>query len=166
MAEVSKSSPWVWISLGLIIGLFVAFVLFLDQKIVKTTSKPVPADTTSEDSKKPIFDFYTVLPKREVDIPEPDLSENKLNKKSPKKQQTVKVQYILQAGSFTGAEDAERQKAKLALIGLQSVVSKANVNGVVYFRVELGPYVDDGSYSEVKNLLIENDIAYIPKTVH
>ncbi len=166
MAEAKKSSPWVWVSLGLIIGLFVAFVLFLDQKIVKTTHQPLPADTTQEDSKKPIFDFYTVLPKREVDIPEPDLSENKRNKKSPQKQPAAKVQYILQAGSFTTAEDAERQKAKLALVGLQSVVSKADVNGTVYFRVELGPFVDDGAYSEVKNLLIENDIAYIPKAIH
>jgi cell division protein FtsN len=165
MAEASKSSPWVWISLGLIIGLFVAFVLFLDQKIVKTTNKPVPVDTTQQDSKKPIFDFYTVLPKREVDIPEPDLTENKPNKKSPQSQHAANVKYILQAGSFTSAEDAERQKAQLALVGLQSVVSKANVNGMVYFRVELGPFVDDGSYSEIKNLLIENDIAYIPKTV-
>ncbi len=165
MAEASKSSPWVWISLGLIIGLFVAFVLFLDQKIVKTTHQPVPANSAQEDSKKPIFDFYTVLPKREVDIPEPDVTESKPNKKSPQQQHSAKVQYILQAGSFTSAEDAERQKAQLAFVGLQSVVSKANVNGVVYFRVELGPFVDDGSYSEIKNLLIENDIAYIPKTV-
>jgi cell division protein FtsN len=166
MAEAGKSSPWVWISLGLIIGLFVAFVLFLDQKIVKTAQQPVPANTAKEDSKKPIFDFYTVLPQREVDIPEPDLTNNKLNKKSDQKQQASKVQYILQAGSFTRADEAERQKAQLALVGLQSVVSKANVNGVDYYRVELGPFVDDGSYSEVKNLLIENDIAYIPKTVH
>lgn len=166
MAEAGKSSPWVWISLGLIIGLFVAFVFFLDQKIVKTSHQPVPADTKREDSKKPIFDFYTVLPQREVDIPEPDLTENKPNINSPQNQQSTKVKYILQAGSFTNTEDAERQKAQLALVGLQSVVSKANVNGVIYFRVELGPFIDDGSYSEVKNLLIENDIAYIPKTVH
>jgi cell division protein FtsN len=166
MAEASKSSPWVWISLGLIIGLFVAFVLFLDQKIVKTTHKPVPADTAQEDSKKPIFDFYTVLPEREVDIPEPDLTENRPNKKSPQQQHSTKVQYILQAGSFTSAADAERQKAQLALVGLQSVVSKANVNGVTYFRVELGPFADDGTLSGTKNLLIENDIAYISKTIH
>jgi cell division protein FtsN len=169
MAEAGKSSPWVWISLGLIIGLFVAFVLFLDQKIVKTKHLPVPVNTTQEDSKKPIFDFYTVLPKREVDIPEQDSTENKPNKKSQQSKQSqhaANVKYILQAGSFKEAKDAERQKAQLALVGLQSVVSKANVNGVIYYRVELGPYVDDGSYSEVKNLLIENDIAYIPKTVH
>jgi cell division protein FtsN len=168
MAEASKSSPWVWVSLGLIIGLFVAFVLFLDQKIIKTTThKPVPADTAQEDSKKPIFDFYTVLPKREVDIPEPDLTDNKPNKKSAQTQQhAANVKYILQAGSFTNAADAERQKAQLALVGLQSVVSKASVNGVTYYRVELGPYADDGTLSGTKNLLIENDIAYISKTIH
>ncbi len=166
MAETGKSSPWVWISLGLIIGLFVAFVLFLDQKIVKTTHKPVPADTAQEDIKKPIFDFYTVLPKREVDIPEPDLSDNKPNKKSEQTQHAANVKFILQAGSFTNAADAERQKAQLALVGLQSVVSKANVNGVTYYRVELGPYADDGTLSGTKNLLIENDIAYISKAIH
>lgn len=166
MTETGKSSPWVWISLGLIIALFVAFVLFLDQKIVKTTQHPAPAEVSQPDIKKPIFDFYTVLPRREVDIPEPDLGDNKPNQQSSGNKPSAKVQYILQAGSFTSAADAERQKAQLALVGLQSVVSRANVNGVTYFRVELGPYVDDGDYSQVKNLLIENDIAYIPKTLH
>jgi cell division protein FtsN len=166
MAEAGKSSPWVWISLTLIIGLFVAFVLFLDQKIVKTTRQPLPANTTQQDSKKPIFDFYTVLPERVVDIPDPDLSENKLNKKSTTSKKAEKVKYILQAGSFKRASDAEKRKAELAFVGLQSSVSEASVNGETYFRVELGPYVDDGSYSQVKNLLIENDIDYIPKTAN
>lgn len=166
MAEAGKSSPWVWISLGLIIALFVAFVLFLDQKIVKTSQRSSAAETAQPDLKKPIFDFYTVLPQRELDIPEPDLSDNRPNKQSAASKPSAKVQYILQAGSFTSASDAERQKAQLALVGLESVVSRANVNGVTYYRVELGPYKDDGAYSQVKNLLIENNFDYIPKTAN
>jgi cell division protein FtsN len=165
MAEADKSSPWVWISLGLIIALFVAFVLFLDQKIVKTTRHPVASEKQQTQDNKPIFDFYTVLPERAVDIPEPDLSNSKPNGKAAGTGDN-KVQFILQAGSFLKQADAEKVKAELAFLGLQSVVSPADVNGVMHYRVELGPYVDDGSYSQVKNLLIENRIDYIPKVAN
>lgn len=165
MAEADKSSPWVWISLGLIIALFVAFVLFLDQKIVKTTRHPVASEKSQVQDNKPIFDFYTVLPEREIDIPEPDLTGSKPNARSGANANN-KVQYILQAGSFLKQADAEKVKAELAFLGLQSVVSPADVNGVMHYRVELGPYVDDGSYSQVKNLLIENRIDYIPKVAN
>ena len=68
MNESTKSSPWVWISLGLIIGLFVAFILFLDQNIVKNSRQESKALESKGITTKPVFDFYTVLPERKIDI--------------------------------------------------------------------------------------------------
>ena len=61
------------------------------------------------------------------------------------------------------AEDAERRKAELALLGLEAGIKRAEVAGESYFRVEIGPFSDDGFYSQVKNRLISNKIQYIAR---
>ncbi len=49
--------------------------------------------------------------------------------------------YFVQAGSFQNAEDAEKLKAKLALVGMEASVQKADIPGKgVFYRVRLGPY--------------------------
>lgn len=48
--------------------------------------------------------------------------------------------YLLQAGSFRNAPDAERLKAQLALRGLRADVQQVSVNGGTFHRVRVGPY--------------------------
>lgn len=163
MSTSSKSSPWVWISLALIITMFVAFILFLDQKIVKDSQLNSVQEQSDNDPGEPVFDFYTVLPQRGVDIPEPE-GESVPNKRAADTANASQERYLLQAGSFREAVDAERRKAELALLGLESSVRTASVSGKIYHRVELGPFVDDGFFSRVKSRLIENDIQYIAKS--
>ena len=50
--------------------------------------------------------------------------------------------YLLQAGSFSTHNDADRRRAELALHGIESRVQRARVNGRDYFRVYVGP-IDD-----------------------
>ena len=50
--------------------------------------------------------------------------------------------YLLQAGSFSTHNDADRRRAELALQGIVSRVQRAKVNGRDYFRVYVGP-IDD-----------------------
>lgn len=163
MSEAGKSSPWVWISLVLIIALFVAFVLFLDQKIVKNSRQQAAPSPQQEISSKPIFDFYTVLPKRQVDIPETSVETPDVPNASPSVSAS-KGKLMLQAGSFQKLVDADRRKAELALLGLEATIKQAQVNGQTYHRVELGPFEDDGFYSQVQRRLIENDIAFMPRS--
>ena len=163
MSDSRKSSPWVWISLGLIIGLFVAFIIFLDQKIVKNARQQQQELKQQNDVSKPKFDFYTVLPERKVDIPDkPKLEQDVPNKKSGQKSSS---QFMLQAGSFHKMQDADRQKAELALLGLEASIKSAKVNGVTYHRVELGPFEDGGFFSQVERRLIQNDIPFIKKSI-
>ena len=70
MSEQKKSSPWVWISLFIIVGLFVTFILFLDQKIVKSSRQQAPTTAMQEPTSKPVIDFYTVLKERNFVVPE------------------------------------------------------------------------------------------------
>lgn len=51
-----------------------------------------------------------------------------------------KVGYLLQVGAFRSQDDADRQKANLAMQGFESKVTDRDVNGVKLYRVRLGPY--------------------------
>jgi cell division protein FtsN len=48
--------------------------------------------------------------------------------------------YWVQAGAFRTPEDAEQQRAKLALMGLVARVSEREQSGRVVYRVRLGPF--------------------------
>lgn len=48
--------------------------------------------------------------------------------------------YVLQIGAYTTAEEAERQKANLAMQGYETVISSYEVNKVRYYRLRIGPF--------------------------
>ncbi len=48
--------------------------------------------------------------------------------------------YFVQAGAYTRSEEAEQQRAKLALVGLEAKVSEREQSGRTVFRVRVGPY--------------------------
>jgi cell division protein FtsN len=172
MSSAKQSSPWVWISLILIISLFVFFIFFLDQKVVKSGRQTIEQPELVHQIQKPRIDFYEVLKERNFSVPD-DRKEQVRNAKakadvikSKQNKLSSDTRYILQAGSFKKAEDAERRKAELAMLGLESSVKKVNVAGTFYHRVEMGPFLDDGFYSRVKNRLISSDIQYIARTAN
>ncbi len=163
----SGSSPWLWLMLLLIVGGFVAFILFLDRGIVEQARlQPPPAQTAAPEAErgKPVFDFYRVLPDRKVEIPEVEVIESVRPKPGQPAAGTDRKRYILQAGSFTARADAERRKANLALLGMQARIAVADVSGTTYYRVEIGPFASDGDFSRAERRLIENDIGFIRKT--
>ncbi len=48
--------------------------------------------------------------------------------------------YFAQAGAFTRADDAEAQRAKLALLGLDAKLSEREQAGRTVYRVRVGPF--------------------------
>ena len=48
--------------------------------------------------------------------------------------------YFVQVGAYSKAEDAEQQRARLALSGLRATVSEREQNGRTVHRVRLGPF--------------------------
>jgi cell division protein FtsN len=48
--------------------------------------------------------------------------------------------YFVQAGAFRTVEDANAQRAKIALAGFDAKVSEREQSGRPVFRVRLGPY--------------------------
>ena len=53
--------------------------------------------------------------------------------------------YIIQAGAFTDVNEAEAQRAKLAIMGVDVRVSVTEKDGVKYFRVRSGAFRDKAS---------------------
>jgi cell division protein FtsN len=103
-------------------------------------SAPVAASSVGSTSK---FEFYKELP----DKPEGSATKQVVTKPQPPvvnppaKAAVDGALYFVQAGSFQNAADAEKLKAKLALVGMEASVQKADIPGKgVFHRVRLGPY--------------------------
>jgi cell division protein FtsN len=163
MAQKQSTSPWVWATLLLLLGSFVAFVLFLDQELVNKGSAISPQPVQSGSENKPTIDFYTVLPEREVEISISD--EERAGMDNPSINKDVVGQAILQVGSFHSVSEADSLKAQLALLGLQAKVKSAVVNDDTWHRVQLGPFASETNLSRAKNLLIENRIKYMQRSM-
>ena len=142
---------------GLAIGLSVAFAVYVkdsEPEVVAVAAKSEPESLkTSIDSNgespataarnaeipKDRFDFYKMLPAFEIIIAdeEPDVDEDV----EPQAIAEPGI-YLLQAGSFSTHNDADRRRAELALHGVESRVQRAKVNNRDYFRVYVGPIED------------------------
>ena len=162
MAAKQSTSPWVWALLMLLLLSFVAFILFLDQKIVSSSGAGTSEQAPSGSENKPTIDFYDVLPRREVEIPISEEDREAIENPSINKEAVD--QSILQVGSFQSAVEADSLKAQLAFLGLEANVESAQVNNETWHRVQLGPFASETSLSRAKNLLIENNIKYMQRS--
>ncbi|MEO6030313.1 MAG: SPOR domain-containing protein [Burkholderiaceae bacterium] len=61
--------------------------------------------------------------------------------------------YLVQAGAYSRAEDAEQQRARLALIGLTAKVSEREQAGRTMYRVRVGPFDKKDDADAVKERL-------------
>ncbi len=150
---------WAWMLFGLSIGLAVAAGIYVNDRpgrIAQLTPAPEPLSQRSEPPAPPAaqaprhpaqrFDFYELLPKFEVVIPERERDA------TPDNQPVALDQpgsYVLQAGSFGQFADADRMKANLAMLGVASRIQKVTIDDSTYHRVRVGPIAD---LDEVNNM--------------
>lgn len=64
------------------------------------------------------------------------------------------VQFYVQAGAYSVPEDAEAQRAKLALLGLTGRVLSREQAGRTVYRVRVGPYDNRNAAEDVQDKLI------------
>jgi len=106
---------------------------------------------------KPHFDFYTVLPEMEVVVPEEEV--NKPQQQTHQATSSDRTNYLLQVGSFRKLADADRQKAKLALLGIEADIQRVTINGKEsWHRVRSGPYQGKNQLNNARQRLKSNDI--------
>ena len=63
--------------------------------------------------------------------------------------------YFVQAGAYSRAEDAEQQRAKLAMLGLDARVTEREQSGRTVFRVRVGPFERREEAESAQGRLIE-----------
>jgi len=144
------TSGWLWLLAGLAVGLGLAVVLYLggappQRPVQAPAPQPLPAPTTpapavtppaeQPDPERERFQFYDMLPRFEVVVPQPGQPRDA---PLPPTERTP-GQYLLQAGSFRQHADAERTRAQLALIGITARIEQVTVDDVAYHRVRIGP---------------------------
>lgn len=66
--------------------------------------------------------------------------------------------YFVQAGAFRTAEDAETQRAKLAMMGIDAQVSEREQNGRTVYRVRVGPFTQKALAELTQEQLTGNGI--------
>ena len=127
---------------------------------VSADNNQPPAATPVQPSEpeEPRYDFYTILPQAEVVVPDYEI---KTRVREELVGKTKAIKYSMQAGSFRDLPDAEKHKAKLAQLGIQSRIESAKVGNVMWHRVKIGPYDNPSSVSTIKDLLAKNGIGVI-----
>lgn len=143
---------WREFGLGLAVGLSLSLFVLVWQNYrekqvateVATTPKPEPrADKPvagdADDGAKN-YDFYDMLPKFEVVVPE------KRETASDRGSAPANIErpgvYVLQAGSYRQQSDADRIRAQLKMQGIDANVQRVAVDDDVWHRVRIGPITD------------------------
>lgn len=62
-------------------------------------------------------------------------------------------EYFVQAGAFRTQQDADAQRAKLAMLGWEARVSERETNGRTVFRVRVGPFTKRDDAESLKDKL-------------
>ncbi len=169
-----KSPPWVWAVTGLLAGLFVAFLVFLQMQpeteiaAQETIALDIPSENEVREPPKkkaapvapppkPRFDFYNLLPEMEVIVQDEEIQGE------PSKEGVKRVEqpgtYLLQAGSFRNRTQADQLRAKLALLGLETDIQSVSVNSKqAWHRVRVGPFSNLQELNQARSLLKETGI--------
>jgi cell division protein FtsN len=169
--------PWLWSITGLVVGLLVAFLVFLqmrpkevpvtetaqplavpaeqDRPVAPTPNKPKAAPVPPPP--KPRFDFYNLLPEMEVIVPDEDIQGQPTHEGV--KQVEQPGTYLLQAGSFRSRQQADQLRARLALLGLETSVQAVTVdNAQTWHRVRVGPFNNLRDLNDARALLRRNGV--------
>lgn len=183
--------------LALGLGLAAAYLMFGDrQKLDAILPQPNPqaeapaprrdAEPVAQEPEeateapKPTYDFYTVLPEKEVELPGETAEATAPGTTAPASTAPTTAPAAtagttppsaapaapsglqLQAGAFGNAGDAEALRARLALVGQMARIETVQANGRTLHRVRLGPYADVAARDAAQKALAEAGVTATP----
>lgn len=173
---------WVWLFSGIVTGLFIAFLVHLAQL---QRENPPAEHPTADDSQRqpdteqppqdgekgPQFDFYAVLPDMEVIVPEGEKERSADDSPAEDGDDADRQDlshrhdehFLLQAGSFGQAEDADRRRAELTLQGYNVRIQQAEMDdGRRFHRVMVGPFDNINTMHKAQDKLANAGIDTLP----
>ena len=154
--------------LGLAIGLGVAAALYIYDRRpgVQVPARPEASSRAGRNARASAeeepaeesgrkYDFYQMLPKFEVVVPEREKAEAPDARPAPIERPGA---YVLQAGSYRNFADADRVRAQLALLGVESKIQRVSVDNDTWHRVRIGPIEDLKELNRTRDRLRQADI--------
>lgn len=155
---------------GLGVGLLIALLVYAFMNRAAQTQgepelKPEPraavaaatadAEAGAADEGTKQYDFYEMLPKFEVVVPEKETDVKR-------DVRAVRIErpgvYVLQAGSYRNLADAERMSSQLNKQGVDSKVQRVAVDSDVWHRVRIGPISELVELNRVRDRLRAADV--------
>lgn len=130
---------WVWFLTGLTSGIFASFLFYLwhnvptDPNAAAVVEKPGMEVSSGKKSPDMKWDFYSIFPKSKVPVAS-------FGKNGQKTEVDKPQHFVIQAGAFKTASEADQQRAQLILLGLEPFIKvTTGKDGVTWHRVMLGP---------------------------
>ncbi|MCP1676795.1 cell division protein FtsN [Natronocella acetinitrilica] len=151
----------------------------------RSASEPSTAAAPEGSEQRPRFEFYKLLSEMEVVVPDDDPAA------APGDTTTARIEaappptappsassptpsppasapaddparYVVQAGSFRNHGDADRLKARLALLGVEAEIQSVRIEGGdTFHRVRIGPMSDRQRVEDVRRRLQEEQVESI-----
>jgi len=145
---------------GMLVGVVLASAVFIymEDSRVELAETPRPearraepqAENAAPAENGEEYDFYEMLPKFEVIVPE---KEPDVKRDLPAARIERPGVYVLQAGSYRNLADAERAQRQLALQGIQAKIQRVSVDSDVWHRVRIGPISDLAELNRLRQQL-------------
>jgi len=161
-----KGTPvpgWVWLLTGLALGLFVTLIIYLvriapaakratelaaqEQRTHKAQEKQQKA--VEDRKKKTRYDFYTMLPQEQVEVPKDPDEGN----------EPAWYQFMLQTGAFSSVADADRVRAELIMQGFEAQIHSSTSDKGTLHRIIVGPFANRSKMAKARSLLIAKGVA-------
>lgn len=158
-------------AIGLGVGLAVALAVGIyDRQVLpaQAAEEPEPrpraadeatdaamADVETAEDPATQFDFYDMLPKYEVVVPE---RERDVRRDQPSVPVAQPGAYVVQAGSYRNQAEATRMRDKLVKQGIEATIQKVTVDEDEWFRVRVGPVRDLDKLNATRRALRAADI--------
>jgi cell division protein FtsN len=161
---------WVGLGIGLGLGLSVALAVHLHYRNLAPAepqpaadAPPASAIAPTEEPAAPAadagpgYDFYDMLPKQEVEVPE-STGAKTAGAALPRGDVT------LQAGSFKNVAEADKLQAQLAQYGIDAKIQRFSLEDETWYRVRIGPIATVEELESVRAKLAEAEIEATPVT--
>jgi cell division protein FtsN len=120
-----------------------------------TTSAGIPATTPSTRASSPSAarDPAAILANQPAPAPPPKLAAAASGPAGPEP-----FSYFVQAGAYGRTEDAEQQRAKLAMMGMEGKLSEREQSGRTVYRVRVGPFDKKADAEAAKDRLASSGV--------
>lgn len=171
-ARKSSGGTLLGLFIGLVLGVVIAagvvWYIYRTPTPITTTAQTSPSDKAAEQpvtpaplpgkpgeavppaNDRPSFDFYKILPGGGEPGVQEAPADTRGSEAKPEKDNALKEPAFLQVGSFQNSGDADNQKAKLAMNGIEASVQQVMLLDKVWYRVRVGPFTRNDELTRMR----------------